>query len=345
MDHNSDNDFDDLLDDALDEFERVEPQKSVSAVESKIADKKSEVAAEETKISGEEKPKEGTDFDLSELMNDEFAAQLAKEMNNLLDGEEFDGAEFADEFNTIIKGIADNPQTSAGQMNFAALEKQFASMLNIDPKELEEFNKSLSNPQDVQKQLAEKSRKPGDNASAEPKKKPANLQEKIQQTMDKINESDEMAKQKVSAGIGGFSGNPLDVLGQAGGFDEIMNDSEIEKLLSQVMSEMSVKDILYEPMKLLLEEYPKYFEKFDGKVDEKDMTRYHAQYSGIKKIVEIFDSPDYNTEASKKKVTELLELTQNNGEPPPEILEKVAPQLDMPEGSDSSHKPGQCPVM
>jgi peroxin-19 len=76
-------------------------------------------------------------------------------------------------------------------------------------------------------------------------------------------------------------------------FTEFMKDSgdneEMKQALESVVSEIVKKDTLYEPMKTLKEEYPKWLEANWQKVSDEELERYNKQLDKITEICKLYE--------------------------------------------------------
>lgn len=133
------------------------------------------------------------------------------------------------------------------------------------------------------------------------------------------------------------SADLLKLLEQSGGAGM---DSMMETMMMQLMS----KDVLYEPMKDLNEKYPAWLRSNEGKHSQADLARYKEQYRITSEIVAIYEG-----NGDSKRVLELMQQMQETGQPPAEILQQMAPGMDL--GQDGFPKipgmddPEKCTIM
>ncbi|KRX06812.1 hypothetical protein PPERSA_11457 [Pseudocohnilembus persalinus] len=97
-------------------------------------------------------------------------------------------------------------------------------------------------------------------------------------------------------------------------FDQ--NGDFMDQLADNLLKEFMDKDILLEPLKDAKENYSKYLEENEGKIDEKDYDKYVNQLACIDEILEIIDKDPNN----KQDMIAKFEKMQEFGTPPPELL-------------------------
>ncbi|KAG2364950.1 Pex19 protein [Suillus spraguei] len=147
------------------------------------------------------------------------------------------------------------------------------------------------------------------------------FQSRIQNTMNKLKESDS---------------DPLEaLLSQLGGEGE----EEMQGVLEAMMGQLMGKDVLYEPLKELSDKANA------TTITSDDKSRYDAQIICIKQLLEIFESKDYADDDDKirTKVVNLMSELQNHGSPPEEIMGPLPPGLSM--GADGMpNMPDDCVI-
>ena len=87
--------------------------------------------------------------------------------------------------------------------------------------------------------------------------------------------------------------------------NETENNEEMKSSLDQVVKQIISKDSLYEPMKQLKDEYPKWLEEKWQTVSTEDLEKYNSQLEIINKICEIFEQENI-PEADNTKIFDLL---------------------------------------
>lgn len=99
----------------------------------------------------------------------------------------------------------------------------------------------------------------------------------------------------------------------------------MESLVETMMQQLLSKEILHEPMKEIAGRYPKWLEEHSNELKPEDYERYHNQYQFILKLNEVYENePDNFT-----KIIELMQKMQECGQPPNDIVQELAPDLDL----------------
>ncbi|CAB4384576.1 Pex19-domain-containing protein [Rhizophagus irregularis] len=167
------------------------------------------------------------------------------------------------------------------------------------------------------------------------------FQDKINQTMNKLQNSSEQLDAEI---IDGSNDQIMEMMKQIenmanlsgfaeNDFEEMFGSGGMEKMLESMMEALATKDYLYEPMKEFAQKYPKWLEDNKGKVPPEDYARYEKQSEYINKIIEKYDAPDFdgNNEQQNKAIINLMQELQEFGQPPPEILNELAPGMELNE--------------
>lgn len=108
-------------------------------------------------------------------------------------------------------------------------------------------------------------------------------------------------------------------------FQDFMKDTEgnddLKEALESVVSEIIKKDTLYEPMKTLKDEYPKWLEENWQKISQEELENCNKQLDKIQEICALYDK---NNGEDSTQVFELLAQLQELGQPPQELMKKIA---------------------
>ncbi|PVU99716.1 hypothetical protein BB559_000442 [Furculomyces boomerangus] len=327
MENISDEEFDDLLDDALDDFDKVETVEKSSI----LTDKQNVGKMPESEKDHLNELFGGIDPNNEAELANVFAREFSEHLSKSIGSEDIDNdEEFDDQFADLLKGFM-SMGSGGGAEGDKALQDLFASLGGSLDKDFGAVPKETKQEKPKQEKI-------------NPLPKESSLQDRIQHTMAMLNESDQISSEKAT---GAKDSNPFSaVLNSGAGLDNLIDDKEIESMIENIMKEMTTKEILYEPMKSLLIEYPKFFEEHGKDSKQEDMKRYEQQHENIKKIVSLFESPDSETEPVKAQITSLLEKIQECGEPPKEVLAAVGPGAgETIPGNGSKPNPDQCTLM
>ena len=148
---------------------------------------------------------------------------------------------------------------------------------------------------------------PGENGAAAPRgeEPPADFQESIRRTMERMRESGEAAGAAAAGAAGQVAGGAAAGDGEAdimaallremgeGGAGE-GSEEDFSKMLLGMMEQLTNKEILYEPMKELNDKFPAWLAENRGKTPEADLKRYEEQQRLVKEIVGKFEEAGYS---------------------------------------------------
>ena len=159
----------------------------------------------------------------------------------------------------------------------------------------EMFKKIAEATAEVDGETAEAPSTKGDSSksTADPASE-ASFQETIRRTMERIKTSENKTTEDLSKDDGqdifndlmGLLGNGA--LGGEGGSDDL------NKMLLGMMEQLTNKEILYEPMKELHDQFPGWLEKNRDKCAAEDLKRYEEQRVVVADIVSKFEEPSYS---------------------------------------------------
>ena len=139
--------------------------------------------------------------------------------------------------------------------------------------------------------------------SKEGKKEAENFQDTIRKTMERMQASGDAATAASTSGATGGGAEDellaqmMRELGGSGG-GEGANEEDFNKMLLSMMSQLTNKEILYEPMKELDDKFPAWLEKHrkEGDVGKEEMARYEEQAVLVREIVGRFEREGYRDE-------------------------------------------------
>ncbi|KAG8678097.1 Peroxisome chaperone and import receptor [Ceratobasidium sp. 394] len=115
-----------------------------------------------------------------------------------------------------------------------------------------------------------------------------------------------------------------------GGGEGGEGDEGLQGMIESMMGQLMGKEILYEPLVELDTKFPGYFDEHP-ELSEEDKKKFKAQQALVKRIIAVFEQPNYsddNMEMSKE-VLELMNQMQELGSPPTEILGEMPPGFDL----------------
>lgn len=119
--------------------------------------------------------------------------------------------------------------------------------------------------------------------------------------------------------------------------EEVESNPEMANFMEGMMSSLVSKDILYDPLKEMRDQYGPWLESNKDKLTEIENKRYKEQYAIINQICATYESENVDT----TKVLQLVQQMQETGQPPADIMKSLAPDLDFQQFSDNK----QCSIM
>ncbi len=95
-------------------------------------------------------------------------------------------------------------------------------------------------------------------------------------------------------------------------------------------------------------QYPEWLKRNREQLSADEYARYEKQYRYCLQIIQLFDQEDDDGSGGEKalKITGLMQQMQDCGAPPPEILQQLAPGLELGADGLPQQLPtaGDCPV-
>ena len=119
----------------------------------------------------------------------------------------------------------------------------------------------------------------------------------------------------------------MEQLSGAGGFGGEGGEGAFGDMLGGIMRQLASKEVLYQPLKEMHDNYPKWWDEHGSKVtEEKERDRLKLQQDIVGKICAKFEDPAYSddSEADRAVITQLMDEMQETGAPPDEIMSNVA---------------------
>ncbi|RWW32791.1 hypothetical protein GW17_00002517 [Ensete ventricosum] len=111
------------------------------------------------------------------------------------------------------------------------------------------------------------------------------------------------------------------------GFDDDRMVDELVKQFEELAGSQQLlsKEILHEPMREIGERYPKWLEEHKDDLNQEEYDRYYRQSELILKLNDVYENDPENF----SKVTDLMQTIQECGDPPGDIVQELAPDLDL----------------
>ena len=87
------------------------------------------------------------------------------------------------------------------------------------------------------------------------------------------------------------------------------------------------KDIMYPSLKEMHDKYPPWLEKNKGNLSEKELDNYKSQLDCIKRGITIYEDSSIDGSTQVQMVMDILNRMNVYGDPPPEIMNQLAPGM------------------
>ncbi|XP_021615022.1 peroxisome biogenesis protein 19-1 isoform X2 [Manihot esculenta] len=107
-------------------------------------------------------------------------------------------------------------------------------------------------------------------------------------------------------------------------FEELAGSQDMESIVETMMQQLLSKEILHEPMKEIGERYPKWLEEHKASLTTEEYERYTHQYELINRLNEVYENEPNNF----TKIVDLMQKMQECGQPPNDIVQELAPDID-----------------
>ncbi|KAI6801943.1 hypothetical protein KC332_g15777 [Hortaea werneckii] len=151
----------------------------------------------------------------------------------------------------------------------------------------------------------------------------------IRRTMERMQASGDAATAASTSGAaGGGGGSEEDLLAQmmkelqSGG--GVGGEEDFNKMLMSMMSQLTNKEILYEPMKELDDKFPDWLRRHEdaADVEKGEMERYKEQRRLVREIVARFERKEYRdeNEEDREYIVDRMQKMQAQGSPPPDLV-------------------------
>lgn len=112
-------------------------------------------------------------------------------------------------------------------------------------------------------------------------------------------------------------------------FETMGRKDDFSAVVDNMMRQLLSKDIMYLPMKAICEEFPEWLAVHGARLDNEKYQAYGRMYQIFQKMVDTYETQPDNF----PRLLELMQDMQECGNPPPEILAKLAPGLQLsPDG-------------
>lgn len=214
--------------------------------------------------------------------DDEFTKALQADLG---------GSDPDSDFAKVMAAIADNPEA---KRELEELTKQLASS-GID------FDDIMKDAEIAEKQEAEMAAQ-----GTVPKLAgDASFQDKIRRTMENLEEGGRKAGEQASKSAEeDMLETLMRALAEGGGdpnADLPVSDEDIQKFFGNMFTQLSEKELMYEPMKELDDKYKGWIEARESTLSAEDKARYTQQRDIVKEIVAKYENPKWSDDDPEQR--------------------------------------------
>mmetsp|Transcript_21222 Transcript_21222/g.31624 ORF Transcript_21222/g.31624 Transcript_21222/m.31624 type:complete len:339 (+) Transcript_21222:63-1079(+) len=303
--------LDDILDDALAEFDDEEEEETsqampVSAVKTSTS---TTSTAQPTASGTEKKAKKQESKDRKDNPGGENLVGKIEELLGTISGKETT----VEDLSKLEKALSEELKKAGGEPFTKELKKMadeaLASQNGTGAKKTE-----INGIDDALKQLSESR-----------KNMPKSEEEALKTLMAEL--------QNLDIGGDGSENDPLQALfsemksdvklgeGSEGG-----NTASMDTFVDQMIAKMMSKEYLYPAVKEISEKFPEFLKKKEGKISETKMKQYQEQFKCFQQLCDMFENDSGNS-SGNLKVVELMKKMQSYGPPPKEIMTGLLPGM------------------
>lgn len=181
---------------------------------------------------------------------------------------------------------------------------------------------SSNNFQDLMNDAFQKLKQNGSNVDSDLKKKQANGEDLLNHLLEEFMEEQASDNKKTNPNEDGLDGTILNIL-----------------------NKMSSKEVLYEPMKQMHQEYTEWFNTHEQLPQHQEkMAIYKKQYGIVTDIVTIYERDDYSNDKYLEEITKQLDSLEQLGDTPLDKDPVANPQQQQPELADTQLKQLQTQI-
>ncbi|TVU28936.1 hypothetical protein EJB05_20474 [Eragrostis curvula] len=108
-------------------------------------------------------------------------------------------------------------------------------------------------------------------------------------------------------------------------FEEFAGAQDMDSIVETMMQQLLSKEILHEPMKDIVEKYPKWLEDNKDKISKEEYDRYNKQLELMTKLIAVYENDPENM----TKIFDIMQNMQECGQPPSDLVQDIVPDLDL----------------
>lgn len=112
-------------------------------------------------------------------------------------------------------------------------------------------------------------------------------------------------------------------------FEAMGQKEDFQAVIDNMMRQLLARDVMYEPMKQICEMYPAWLAENVARLSKQEYENYGKQYQLFQQLAAVYETEPDNF----PRLMELMHDLQETGQPPAEIITKLAPGLQIgPDG-------------
>lgn len=301
--NDTDKELDDLLDTALEDFDK-KLDLNVPEAASSYTIENTNIIVEE--VDDDSPPKSSTNPNLLKNKLDDDEMKLFEEIFS-----DEGTRESMKQFKDVLNMFGQNPDSIEGKHLLENFEKVMSDLTNVDDDEDddEDLDKELDFLKKFTKPSTEKPKETlnlyEDDIDDEDRKPSSSLFNKV---LDDLNKNTD----KVLNSGPSLNSEFFSKLNFAGGDDE---DGDDDLMMEPILSMLFSKDVLYPSLKLMLENYEKYLVEKKESLSKEEFDKCNMQKDSIQKMCEIYEkSKDTDSKQEKsEQLKQILDLLEKCG--------------------------------
>ena len=106
--------------------------------------------------------------------------------------------------------------------------------------------------------------------------------------------------------------------------EKMGNKEDYEGVVDGIMRQLLSKEIMHEPIKQVVEEFPRWLARKREALSREEYQNYGLQYQGFQRLLAVYETEPDNF----SRLMELMFEIQQYGQPPAEIIRELAPGLE-----------------
>ncbi|KAL3907110.1 MAG: hypothetical protein SGILL_009004 [Bacillariaceae sp.] len=114
-----------------------------------------------------------------------------------------------------------------------------------------------------------------------------------------------------------------------GDLPEMPADFNPDSFMDGMMEQLLSKEVMYEPVKQVTEKFPGWLESHKEDLSQEECETRNKQFKVFQELVKVYEDESGNSKT--ERLMDLMQQVQEHGQPPAEILNEIAPGLELDE--------------